>query len=95
MSRALALARHALVLEIAVWRCLGRWVARRPDAPEGAVQIGYGQLVAPMLWLWSDDHWSSVAAFSAGSVAGAPFEGGKPGAADAGNCTVLDNAVYC
>lgn len=51
---------------------------------------------APILWFWSDGHWSSVAAFSAGSTVGAsPFEGGKPVAADAGACAVLDNTVYC
>lgn len=52
MTRVWRLCRHAVVLEIAIWACLGRWVARRPDAPQGAVQIGYAQLVAPMLWLW-------------------------------------------
>lgn len=52
MTRVWALSRHLVVLEIAIWRCLVRWVARRPDAPAGAVEIGYGQLVAPMLWLW-------------------------------------------
>lgn len=52
MTRLWRIARHLVALEIAIWRCLGRWLARRPDAPAGAVEIGYGQLVAPMLWLW-------------------------------------------
>lgn len=50
--RAVALAREALLLEVAVYRALARWVARRPDVPAGARAIGYAQLVGPMLWLW-------------------------------------------
>ncbi|HET7734913.1 MAG TPA: hypothetical protein VFK52_02980 [Nocardioidaceae bacterium] len=38
--------------ELALYRSLARWVARRPDVPEGAAPIGYAQLSAPMLWLW-------------------------------------------
>jgi hypothetical protein len=52
MRRVWRLCRHAVLLEIAIWRCLGRWVARRPDAPPDAVQIAYAQLVGPVLWLW-------------------------------------------
>lgn len=50
--RVLALAREALLLELALYRSLGRWIARRPDVPSGATPIGYAQLVGPMLWLW-------------------------------------------
>ena len=42
----------ALVFEVALYRSLARWVARRPDVPRGATPIGYDRLVSPMLWLW-------------------------------------------
>ncbi len=42
----------ALLFEVALYRSLFRWVARRPDVPRGATPIGYSRLVAPMLWLW-------------------------------------------
>ncbi len=47
-----ALAREALLLELALYRSLVRWLARRPDVPRGATPIGYAALVGPMLWLW-------------------------------------------
>lgn len=47
-----ALAWEAVLLELALYRSLARWVARRPDVPKGATSIGYAQLVGPMLWLW-------------------------------------------
>lgn len=47
-----ALAWEALLLELALYRSLGRWVARRPEVPADATPIGYAQLVGPMLWLW-------------------------------------------
>lgn len=47
-----ALAREAFLLELALYRSLARWIARRPDVPRGATPIGYAQLVGPMLWLW-------------------------------------------
>ncbi|WP_286929157.1 MULTISPECIES: hypothetical protein [Aeromicrobium] len=50
--RLLGLAREALLLELALYRSLVRWIARRPDVPAGATPIGYAQLVGPMLWLW-------------------------------------------
>jgi hypothetical protein len=37
--------------ELALYRSLVRWTARRPDVPVGAVAIGYAQLAGPMLWL--------------------------------------------
>lgn len=43
---------EAIVLEVALYRSLARWVARRPDVPAGTTPIGYAQLVGPMLWLW-------------------------------------------
>ena len=42
----------ALLFEVALYRSLTRWVARRSDVPRGATPIGYSRLVAPMLWLW-------------------------------------------
>ncbi len=52
VRRLLALAWLGLRLELALYRSLARWVARRPDVPSGAVPIGYARLVGPMLWLW-------------------------------------------
>lgn len=43
---------EALLFELALYRSLARWVARRPDVPRGARSVGYARLVAPMLWLW-------------------------------------------
>ncbi len=50
--RLLELAWNALLLELALYRSLARWVTRRPDTPPGATPLGYAQLVGPMLWLW-------------------------------------------
>ena len=47
-----ALAWEAFLLELALYRSLVRWIARRPDVPAGATAIGYARLVGPMLWLW-------------------------------------------
>ena len=52
MRRALALAWEAVLFEVALYRSLARWVARRPDVPAGTTPIGYGQLAGPMMWLW-------------------------------------------
>lgn len=52
MSRIVRLTWEALLLELALYRSLARWIGRRPDIPAGATPIGYAQLVAPMLWLW-------------------------------------------
>ncbi|MET1058333.1 MAG: hypothetical protein ABWX84_01965 [Nocardioides sp.] len=52
LRRLPGLLREALLLELALYRSLGRWVARRPDVPRGATPIGYSRLVVPMLWLW-------------------------------------------
>ena len=52
LGRLPALLWLALRVELALYRSLARWVARRPDVPEGAVAIGYARLVSPMLWLW-------------------------------------------
>jgi len=43
---------EALLYEVSLYRSLARWVARRPDIPQGATPIGYSHLVSPTLWLW-------------------------------------------
>ena len=43
---------EALRFELALYRSLLRWAARRPDVPPGATSIGYSRLIAPMLWMW-------------------------------------------
>lgn len=43
---------EAVLFEVALYRSLARWVARRPDVPSGSAPIGYGQLAGPMMWLW-------------------------------------------
>lgn len=52
LRRAGALAWEVIALELALYRSLARWIARRPDVPAGTIAIGYAQLVGPMLWLW-------------------------------------------
>ena len=52
LRRLTGLLREGLLFELALYRSLARWVARRPDVPPGATPIGYARLVAPMLWLW-------------------------------------------
>lgn len=46
------LAWEALLVELALYRSLARWVVRRPDVPAGSTPIGHGRLAGPMLWLW-------------------------------------------
>jgi len=52
LRRLPALAHEALLLELALYRSLARWLVRRPDVPAGATPIGYAQLAVPMMWLW-------------------------------------------
>jgi len=52
LRRLFALAWEAVLLELALYRSLARWIAHRPDVAPGATPIGYAQLVGPMLWLW-------------------------------------------
>lgn len=44
---------QALLVELAVYRGLARWVLRRPHVPAGSTPIGYARLVTPVLWLWT------------------------------------------
>lgn len=46
------LVREALLLELALYRSLLRWLLRRPDVPTGTTPVGYARLAAPMIWLW-------------------------------------------
>ena len=43
---------HALVVEVAMYRNLLRWVFRRPAVPAGSVPLGYAQAVTPVMSLW-------------------------------------------
>lgn len=52
LRRLAGLAWEALLLELALYRSLARWVARRPDVPAASTPIGYGRLAGPMMWLW-------------------------------------------
>lgn len=45
----LGLARRALRFELNTWRCLARWLARRPDVPAGGVAFAYrGPMALPI-----------------------------------------------
>lgn len=52
LRRLVQFAREAVLFELALYRSLFRWVARRPDVPGGATPIGYAQLAAPLMWVW-------------------------------------------
>lgn len=52
LRQALTRTREEIGQELALYRSLARWLARRPDVPKGATPIGYAQLSSPMLWLW-------------------------------------------
>lgn len=41
-----------VLLEIALYAALGRWILRRPDVPDGATALPYGRLAVPIIWLW-------------------------------------------
>lgn len=52
LRQVVARAREEIGQELALYRSLARWVARRPDVPGDALPIGYSQLSGPVLWLW-------------------------------------------
>jgi hypothetical protein len=52
LRRTGALAKHALLFEVAIYVALWRWVTRRPAVPEGATPIGYSRIAAPVMWLF-------------------------------------------
>ncbi|GAA1506724.1 hypothetical protein [Nocardioides humi] len=62
MNRLRRVLEDAVQVELAIWRNLARWIVRRPDAPAGAIQLGYGRLTAPVLWLWIFGSFAEVAA---------------------------------
>jgi hypothetical protein len=47
-----ALARHAVLFEVAIYVALWRWIARRPAVPPSATAIPYSRLATPMVWLF-------------------------------------------
>jgi hypothetical protein len=47
-----ALARHAVLFEVAIYVALWRWIARRPAVPPSATPIPYSRIVAPVMWLF-------------------------------------------
>lgn len=50
---ALSLVRQGVAFELAIYRSLYRWVARRPVLTRpGQKPFGYAQAVTPVLWLW-------------------------------------------
>jgi hypothetical protein len=52
-ARLWALAKHAVVFELRLYRSLARWLARRPDrGSAGDEVVGYGRTVTPVMWLW-------------------------------------------
>ncbi|MBM7517652.1 hypothetical protein [Nocardioides nitrophenolicus] len=63
MTPAWRIVKDAVLLEVAIWRCLARWLVRRPDAPAGATQLGYARLTAPVMWLWIFGAFAEVVAF--------------------------------
>jgi hypothetical protein len=52
-ARIYALARHAVVFELRLYRSLFRWVTRRPDlGGPGDEHFTYAKAVTPVMWLW-------------------------------------------
>jgi hypothetical protein len=43
---------HAVVVEVAMYRNLGRWLLRRPAVPEGSEPVGYARSATPVMALW-------------------------------------------
>jgi hypothetical protein len=44
--------KRALLLEVAIYVCLLRWVLRRPAVPPQGEPVGYAKAVTPVLCLW-------------------------------------------
>jgi hypothetical protein len=52
-ARLWALAKHAVVFEIRLYRSLARWLVRRPEHGAPAdVPVTYARTVTPVMWLW-------------------------------------------
>ncbi|PVG84135.1 hypothetical protein DDE18_00365 [Nocardioides gansuensis] len=52
VRRAAPLLKDAVLLELALYKALLRWLLRRPDVPAGSTPVGYSRLAGPMIWLW-------------------------------------------
>lgn len=53
LRRVYALAKHAVVFELNLYRSLFRWVTRRHDLGSGdAEAFTYARTVTPVMWLW-------------------------------------------
>jgi len=53
LARLYALAKHAVVFELRLYRSLVRWVCRRPDlGGHDDVPFTYARSVTPVMWLW-------------------------------------------
>lgn len=53
LARLFALAKHAVVFELRLYRSLVRWVIRRPDLGGSEdVPFAYARSVTPVMWLW-------------------------------------------
>jgi len=63
VRRVAALVRSALLLELALYVQLVRWVARRPDVPAGATPVPYSRLATPVVWLFIFGSTVEVVAF--------------------------------
>lgn len=52
-ARLFALAKHAVVFEVRLYRSLVRWVVRRPElGGPGDEPVSYARTVTPVMWLW-------------------------------------------
>jgi hypothetical protein len=52
VRRAAAVLWSALLLELALYAQLVRWIVRRPDVPAGATAVPYSRLATPVVWLF-------------------------------------------
>lgn len=63
VQRAAAFLWSALILELALYGQLVRWIVRRPDVPAGATPVPYSRLATPVVWLFIFGSTVEVVAF--------------------------------
>jgi hypothetical protein len=63
VRRAAAFLWSALILELALYGQLVRWIVRRPDVPVGATPVPYSRLATPVVWLFIFGSTVEVVAF--------------------------------